>query len=233
MSKEPAGEKTGPKKKRISTRKIIGIVLIIIGLSVVLYVPATWLWSYAVQRGLPDEFSRESADACPFNQEILNNLRDSAEDEKLEELARDIQTRLASEQTIAQLEIPKIGINTIVVEGTSDGALRKGPGHLEETQMPGLGGNFAVAGDRVLWGGPFLNLDEMAVGDQISVITTYGKFEYVVYDTKRVTPDQTNVLAPTGEEIITLITCDPIWDTSHRLIVHGRCTSASVLQDCE
>ena len=78
---------------------------------------------------------------------------------------------LQSEQTIARIEIPSIGVNDIVVEGTHEGALVKRPGHLEETPLLGMRGNFAIAGDRVLYGGPFLNLDEVKNNDEIMLQT--------------------------------------------------------------
>jgi sortase A len=231
LSEEPTEKTAKGKKRRFSIRKILGITLIVAGLALLLYVPATWLWGYIVQRNLPGEFDRETAAALPLNQDVLNGLKGAADAEKLKELAIAFQSRLTHEQTIAKLEIPKIGVNAIVVEGTDDAALRKGPGHLEETGLPGMTANFSVAGDRVLWGGPFLNLDDVSEGDQVIVTTTYGRFEYEVYHTDRIVPEDVSVLQPTGEEIITLITCDPPWDTSHRLIVQARCTNASLLNE--
>lgn len=222
------------KKRKLSTRKIIGITLIIAGLVVLLYIPATWVWGYIVQRGLPDDFARETAAAQSLSQELLDKLADAAEADKIKELAAAFRSRLQTEQTIAQLEIPGIGVNSIVVEGTHDAALRKGPGHLEETPLPGMNGNFAVAGDRVLWGGPFLNLDDVKEGDEIFVKTPYAKFRYEVHFTTRTTPEDVSVLQPVeGMEVITLITCDPPWDTSHRLIIQGKLVDASLLEEPE
>lgn len=218
------------KKNKRSLKKIIGIILIVVGLAVLLFVPATWLYGYMVQRELPAEFERETSDALALNQEVLTDLEGAAEMEKLRQLAIAYIEQLEYQQTIAQLEIPKIGLNMIVVEGTDESALRKGAGHIEGTSLPGMGGNFAVAGDRVLWGGPFLNLDELGEGDEIFVRTPYGKFSYIVTTNFIIDPEDSSVLQPGGEEIITLVTCDPPWGTSHRLIIQARLTSASLLE---
>lgn len=222
-----------PMFKKRSLFKKLGMLLIILGLLVLLYVPATWLWGYIEQRGLRGDFERESAAAISMNQTVLDKLHGAAELEKLKQLALAHKVNLRSEQTIALLEIPKIGVNVIVVEGTGDGSLRKGPGHLEETPLPGMGGNFAVAGDRVLYGGPFLNLDELAAGDEIFLKTSYGRFNYTVADSHLTTPEDVSILNSSGSEVITLITCDPPWDTSRRLVVQGKLVSALLLEESD
>lgn len=193
-------------------------------------VPGSWLLGYVAQRGLDSEFDQESASAMALNQSVIDRMQGAAEVEKLRELARAFQRQLSSEQTIARLEIPRIGVNAVVVEGTTDASLRKGIGHLEDTSLPGIGDNFSIAGDRVLYGAPFLNLDDLADGDEIRVRTTYGTFNYQVVGSKITVPEDTDVLKNPGYEAITLITCDPPWDTSHRLIVQGKLVSAELLE---
>ncbi len=217
------------KKKLNKPLKIFGILLIVAGLAVLLYIPATWVLGYFVQRGLPAEFDQESASALSLNQSVMDKMQGAAEAEKIRELAKAFQKQMHSEQTIARLEIPRIGVNAIVVEGTTDGALRKGVGHLEDTPLPGMGENFSLAGDRVLYGAPFLNLDDLQEGDEIRVKTTYAQFAYTVVGQKITTPEDTEILKSPGFEAVTLITCDPPWDTSRRLVVQGKMTSASLL----
>lgn len=211
--------------------KKFGIILMIAGLAVVLYVPATWLWGYYEQRGLQEDFDQELVTSLSANQELIGQLEGQAEWEKIKRLAEAAQVGLSTEQAIAQLEIPKIGVAAIVVEGTGDGSLRKGVGHLEETMLPGRESNFAVAGDRVLWGGPFLNLDDLAAGDVIKLKTTYAQFDYVVTSSVITVPEDTSVLGGVGKDEITMITCDPPWSTSNRLIVKGEMVSAKLLEE--
>jgi len=203
--------------------------LIVTGFCVLMIVPGSWVVGYIAQRGLDSEFDQESASAMAINQSVVDKMQGAAEVEKLRELAKAFQRQLRSEQTIARLEIPRIGVNAVVVEGTTDGSLRKGIGHLEDTPLPGIGENFSLAGDRVLYGAPFLNLDDLSEGDEISVKTTYGMFTYSVVSNRITVPEDTDILKFPGYEAITLITCDPPWDTSHRLIVQGKLVSAELL----
>jgi sortase A len=218
------------KIRKLNAYKVIGIALILTGLGVLLYIPATWVLGYFEQRSLRGDYEQQSAASLSLNQSVLDKLQGAADLEKLRQLAIAYKARLESEQTIAQLEIPKIGINVIVVEGTSESALRQGPGLLEETPLPGMTGNFAVAGDRVLYGGPFLNIDELEAGDEIILHTQYGNFNYAVFDKYLTDPEDTSVTKSHDYEEITLITCDPPWGTSKRLIVKGKLSSASLRQ---
>lgn len=207
----------------------MGIILMVSGFALIAAVPSSWLWGWWERRDLRADFDQESAATLVLNKNILDNIQGAAETEKLRQLALSFKSRLQPEQTVAQLEIPSIGVNAIAVEGTQDGSLRKGPGHVEETPLPGMQGNFAVAGERVLYGAPFLNLDEVDAGDEIFVKTTYGRFVYQVTSKSIIKPEDVSVLKSNGTETITLITCDPIWDVSHRLIIQGTATRASLL----
>jgi sortase A len=122
---------------------------------------------------------------------------------------------------VGEISIPGIDCRWMIVEGSDDAALTKGPGHIEETQFPGMGGNFVVAGDRVLYGAPFLHLDEVAAGDRITVKMPYATFVYKVRESFIVTPDDVSVLQPPGYEAITLLTCDPPWDIKQRIVIRG------------
>jgi sortase A len=124
-----------------------------------------------------------------------------------------------SGEAVANLRIPKIGIDKYVVQGVGLGALRKGPGHYPETPMPGEQGNAAIAGHRTTYGAPFNRLDELAAGDEILVTTVKGTFTYKVAGTKVVKPSQVEVLNPTPTPTLTLTTCHPKYSAKERLVV--------------
>jgi len=138
--------------------------------------------------------------------------------------AEAIAAGLAYLDPVGEISIPSINCDWMIVEGSDDGALSRGPGHIQETQLPGMGGNFAVAGDRVLYGAPFLDLDDVVVGDEVTVRMPYATFVYRVNETFIVTPDDTSVLRPVGYDAITLLTCDPPWDVKQRIVVRGELT---------
>lgn len=216
-------------KRKLSPARVVGILLIIAGICLLGYVPYTYLRGVIEQRSLRGEFAQESAASLALNQQVLDKLQGAADSEKLRQLAEAYKSRLSSGQIIGQLEIPKMGLSAIIVEGSADDDLHKGPGHMEETPLPGMGGNFAVAGDRVLYGAPFLKLNDLVGGDQIIMRTQYGQFNYTVTDKHITEPEDTSVLQSLNYETITLITCDPIWSTAHRLIVQAKLTDAKVI----
>ena len=98
-----------------------------------------------------------------------------------------------SGESVANIRIPKIGVDKYVVQGVGLGDLRKGPGHYPDTPMPGEQGNAAIAGHRTTYGAPFNRLDELAPGDEILVTTVKGTFTYKVSSTKVVKPSQVEV----------------------------------------
>jgi sortase A len=129
-------------------------------------------------------------------------------------------------EPVGEITIDKIGVDKIVVEGTTVPDLRKGPGHYEGSPLPGQLGNAAIAGHRTTYGAPFGDLDQLAKGDRISIRTVTGTWNYTLtQDPFSVNPDQTEVLDPVpGQATLTLTTCDPKYSASKRLIVKAQLT---------
>lgn len=123
---------------------------------------------------------------------------------------------------IGIIDIPKIGANYVVVQGTSEADLERGPGHYVGTALPGNPGNAAIAGHRTTYLRPFYNLDQMAPGDPIFVTTTQGRFQYDVVDTLVVDPTDIAVLNPTPTPMLTLTTCNPRFSASTRMVVQAK-----------
>jgi sortase A len=132
---------------------------------------------------------------------------------------------------LAAIHIPKIGVSQYVVEGVDVDDLRKGPGHYPTTQMPGHEGNTAIAGHRTTYGAPFGDLDQLAVGDEITLQTpSQGSFVYKVTEQRVVDPSEVSVLDPTpdparpGHDLatLTLTTCNPKYSAAQRLIIRAQ-----------
>jgi sortase A len=101
---------------------------------------------------------------------------------------------------VALLQIPKLGINQIVVEGTSSSNTQAGPGHVPGTVLPGQAGESDIIGRRTTFGAPFYQLGSLKVGDTINVTTVEGPAVYKVIPAK---------LATTSNNILKLITSSP------------------------
>ncbi len=122
---------------------------------------------------------------------------------------------------MAHLQIPKISLDQIVVSGTNEGDLAKGPGHYLGTAMPGQAGNVAIAGHRTTHGAPFNRLAELAIGDPIYLTTASGQqLTYIVSAVPvAVSPKDVTVLNNFGDDRLTLTTCNPEYSAVQRLIV--------------
>jgi sortase A len=119
------------------------------------------------------------------------------------------------------LSIPKIALSMVVVEGTGADQLRSGPGHYPGTPLPGETGNVAIAGHRTTYLHPFYNLNELAPGDAIDILTVQGLFVYHVVSSQTVDPTDVAVVASTPNPTLTLTTCNPRYSASQRLVVHA------------
>jgi sortase A len=138
------------------------------------------------------------------------------------ELRQKYESRSLKEgDALTRIKIPKIDVDTIVVEGTSASALRAGAGHYPQTPLPCEGGNVAIAGHRTTYGKPFANVDRLAKGDVIVLETPVGSCTYEVQKTPfPVEPNDFSVIAndPTSKTL-TLTTCHPKGSAKQRLVV--------------
>lgn len=108
---------------------------------------------------------------------------------------------------LGRVEVPRVGVSAIVLEGTSSSVLAQGAGHVRGTAYPGGAGNVVIAAHRDSF---FRNLRRIKVGDVVSLTTPAGRRSYAVRSIAIVTPDDLSVLAPgQGSAALTLITCYP------------------------
>jgi sortase A len=123
---------------------------------------------------------------------------------------------------IARIDIPAIGVNEYVVEGTDLDSLRKGPGHYPETPLPGEPGTTAIAGHRTTYGAPFRRIDQLKGGQRIIIDMPDGRFVYRVEGTKIVDDQDLSVLKPAGYRRLMLSACHPLYSAAERIIVYAR-----------
>jgi len=110
--------------------------------------------------------------------------------------------------TLGVLSIARVGLEVPILEGTGELTLDRGAGHIEGTPSPGSEGNVGIAGHR---DGFFRVLEKVRAGDVIELRTPMGATSYVVEDLRVVSPEEVEVLAPTGVPSLTLVTCYPFY----------------------
>ena len=139
---------------------------------------------------------------------------------------------------LTRIVIPAVGVDAIVVEGTSPAALRAGAGHYPNTPLPGEKGNVAIAGHRTTYGKPFNRMDELPVGTKIRLETPLATYNYrVVGHPPGVAgacpngacwithPNDWGVVAPTKAAILTMTSCHPKGSAAQRIILRAELVS--------
>jgi sortase A len=123
---------------------------------------------------------------------------------------------------IGRLEAPTVKMSATVLEGSDDGTLSRGAGHIEDTPFPGQPGNIGIAGHRDT---VFRPLRHIQVGDPLQLTTADRRFTYKISKTIIVGPDDVYVLDPTEKPTLTLVTCYPFDFIGHapkRFIVQAQ-----------
>ncbi len=122
-------------------------------------------------------------------------------------------------EPLGRLLIPDANVDALVIQGVERSQLKQGPGHMEDTPVPGQPGNAVISGHRTTYGAPFYDLDLLEQGDQITIETTIGTHVFEVRESVVVEPTDVWVLEPRPGAWLTLTTCNPRFSASQRLVV--------------
>ncbi len=104
------------------------------------------------------------------------------------------------------LRIKRLGVEVLIRPGANHATLAEGAGWIPGTALPGRSGNVGIAAHRDTF---FRELQDIRIGDEITLLTTAGERTFRVEGTRIVDPSQTDVLAPTLRDTVTLVTCYP------------------------
>lgn len=114
---------------------------------------------------------------------------------------------LALGTPVALIDIPKLHLHEVVLEGTTSGVLASGPGHRRDTVLPGQVGTSVLFGRHSAYGGPFRSLATLAVGTDFTVTTGQGTHQFRVTGVRRAGDPRPAALAA-GQGRLTLVTAD-------------------------
>jgi sortase A len=123
------------------------------------------------------------------------------------------------------LRIPALGVNAPIVQGDGWEQLKKGVGQHIGTADPGQAGNVVLSAHNDIYGEIFRHLDELQPGDDIFIGTLSQEYHYQVAYYHIVPPTQVDVMDPTSEPIVSLISCYPYLVNSDRIVVAGELVS--------
>lgn len=205
-------------------------VLLAAGLFAMAYVAYVVIDAYAFQARERSRFERERAVGVEVRTDPGAETLPSPPAETAITPFDGVRARAAAptgQGVIGDIQIARIGLSAMVIEGDSRATLRRGVGHLADTALPGEAGNVVLAGHRDTF---FRPLDRVRIGDVITLRTQGGDFQYQVDSTSVVPLSRVEVLQPTAERTLTLITCYPfafVGPAPDRFIVRARETAAS------
>jgi sortase A len=100
--------------------------------------------------------------------------------------------------------------------------LKKGVGQHIDSANPGQNGNVVLAGHDDVFGEVFRDLDKLQPGDQVILYTMQQQYVYLVAETRIVEPSQVEVMNPTSDPTVTLISCYPYMVDNKRIVVFAK-----------
>jgi sortase A len=180
ITKTPSSTFAEARRKWPAYRRPLALLLLVIGLLLSLHVARSYAKMESSQRQLLQQWQEQQ---------------------------RSLQSPPLT-QSITRVSIPKINLDVMVVEGTSRSALLSGPGHLDDTPVPGEPGNSVIAAHRDTF---FRHLGDLGRGDDIFVRRAGHAYHYVVKRKAIVEPDDVAVVKPSPRNRLTLITCYPTY----------------------
>jgi sortase A len=196
------GRPPGPRPSRRTVspatlvRQMVGASLIILAVSALGYVVWVWLFS-SLHYDKAQLYAYELLRYELANGDAPNGPTDPINPNAL----------LASGSPVAVMSIPAIGLQTVILQGTTSSVLENGPGHLRDTPMPGQQGISVILGRETAYGGPFGKLASLVPGDKITVVTGQTVAGYKVLDLRRAgSPDPPPLAAGAGRMV--LVTSD-------------------------
>ncbi len=190
---------------------LLSVVLLLAGVLLFSYPVGTDLWSGLRQDRLHSAFDDPAKRSAYANGQI------------------------AVGEGLTRLRIPEIGVDVLVVEGTTPAALRAGAGHYPGTPLPGEEGNVGIAGHRTTYGRPFNRLDELRPGDTLTLETPLAVHTYTALPAFAghdnpwvVSPDDVGVVGQQpGPHLLTLTTCHPKGSARQRLVMRFELVSSA------
>ena len=126
----------------------------------------------------------------------------------LERLLVDEPPAIPVDGLIGRIEITRVGLSAVVVEGTDNATLRRAAGHIQGTAVPGHPGNIGIAAHRDTFFRPLRNV---RLNDTVTLTTLRAEYIYRVVSTRVVSPNEVSVLNPGKQETLTLVSCYPFY----------------------
>lgn len=206
--------------------RLVGTLLVVAGALGLIWAVVVWQWqdpftalyTHFQQEHLASAYKKRVAAYTPrvHARDLTTAEREIALD------ARRYRRSLKIGDPVGRLKIGRIGLNMIVVQGTDEETLKKGPGHYWSTGLPGEGRLIYIAGHRTTYLAPFSHINDIRNGDYVTFELPYGTFTYRAFRHYVVPSNDLAVLVNRGREVLRLQACHPRFFATHRYIVDAQ-----------
>jgi sortase A len=212
--------------------RVAGLVLAGAGLLTLIWALVVWQWQdpftglYTTwqQHRLEGQLNREFQEyAGPRHSLVVQST--SAEAHAVALAAARLRRTAGSGQPIGRIVIHRLSLNMILVNGTDEGSLMRGPGRDLRSFMPGQSRLVYIAGHRTTYLAPFAHIDQIQPGDLITLEMPYATFLYRAVRHVIVPATDLAVLRSPRHELLALQACHPRFFATHRYIVYARLRS--------
>jgi sortase A len=232
-------------------RRRLAVSLIVAGSLLVAYAAVVVLWRDPVtdlyarwqQKRLDDALAREFVEfrevalpsgTGPRSFDLLSDRREADSPDPTVAVAADarrLQKRLRLGQPLGRISVPALDVDAVFVHGTRWAQdLSRGPGHYEETELPGLGKTAAIAAHRTTFGAWLRNIDDLERGDLVRLRLPYGTFRYRVFFHEIVESDDWSIIRDRGFDALVLSACHPLYSAEQRWVVYARLAEVKPLR---
>jgi sortase A len=210
--------------------RILGTTLIAAGVLGLIWVVVVWRWqdpftalyTHWQQQKLSHQLDHELAVFKPDHPRRGTPVRVDVS----AEAARFRRQTLPGE-AIGRIVIGRLGLNMVLVDGTDEESLKKGPGRDLRTYMPGQNRLVYIAGHRTTYLAPFSHIDDIRDGDYIRLEMPYATFVYRATRHTIVPADDMAVLRSPRHEVLILQACHPRFFATHRYLVYASLVSVT------
>jgi sortase A len=242
---EPAAEAAPPKAPRLGRgwRRRLVILLAVIGTLLLAEAVVTLVWKepftgYLAARAQDDldkQLDKREVGLDATDERSLAAIDDAGarSRERMSLLARHLDEEVTEGQALGRIQIGKLDVDYVFVQGTEGASLRKGPGHYHGvTKLPGQGGVVGIAGHRTTYEAPFREIDELEAGDHVTLRMPYGRFTYEVTGHRIVPADYKEGFDPSragsGDRLV-LSACHPLYSATERILVDAKLVASEPL----
>lgn len=206
--------------------RILGTLLVVAGCLMLVWALVVWQWqdpfTAVYTKWKQHELTSQYDERFQAFEPTISGESLAAERRSIAREAKRYRLTSKRGEAIGRLRVPRMGVNMIVVNGTDDDTLKKGPGRDPRTFMPGENRLVYIAGHRTTYLAPFSHIDSMKKGDRVMLDVPYGRFVYAVTHHRIVKATDLSVLRSPKYDLVELQACHPRFFASHRYIVYAR-----------